>query len=104
LNTREAKIPHWAMCIIVLWAERAYRRGFQQGIVAAKKFGAKSNDSKLTDWRFGKYSTSGRGGSPYDRIGSTVLERHTEVDGPRGARIGRDGDSKLAPWILTKRS
>jgi hypothetical protein len=49
-----------------VWAERAYRRGFQHGLVEAAERGTLATDHKIADWRFANVRLSDRDGTPYD--------------------------------------
>jgi hypothetical protein len=119
---RETAIPDWAMTILVGWAERAYRRGYQHGLVTYAD-GA-PYDVKIADWRFARIRLDGRDGTPFDPCELTIERRHTTVDVPRDgldARLyqtacGRawrlsairkaatgltDVETEIPPWAMT---
>ena len=102
---KEVVIPAWLARQLILIMERAYRRGYQHGIIAGEE-GVKHNDPRISKWRTSIKPTSRpermRGGTPVDPSELTVADRFMGLDGllhagyvarlPNGAvRIRRDG-------------
>ena len=75
---KEIDIPKWAMKHLLQWVEKAYRRGFQQGLYAAEVRGMKYNDKKVLNFRFSKCNNASE---PLNKFVKCDLEsRHLEWD------------------------
>jgi hypothetical protein len=78
----EVYIPKWAMKALLIWAERAYRRGFQHGLVA----GERQNLVSDTDGYKFRYECAGKlyptdAREPLHKMKpSTLKERHLKWD------------------------
>jgi hypothetical protein len=96
---RETTIPDPAMTLLVGWAERAYQRGYQHGLVIYAE-GA-PYDVQIADWRFAKIALDGREGTPFDPGELTIEQRHTRVDGPREGRAVRLYQTASGAWQLS---
>ena len=48
----EVHIPKWARTALLQWAEKAYRRGFQHGVLQAEINGSKHDSSSVVKFRF----------------------------------------------------
>lgn len=49
--TKEIELPKWLVKRLLQWVERAYRRGYQHGLVAGEN-GWKHDDKLVMDYRF----------------------------------------------------
>jgi hypothetical protein len=75
-------LPHWVMKFFIEAAERAYRRGFQHGLLEAEDRGTLHNDPKISRWRSANFRLGDHDGSPNDPNSLTIERRHTGCDGP----------------------
>jgi hypothetical protein len=85
-------LPRWVRELLMAWAERAYRRGFQQGFHMAQKRLDKYNGrneerraidgSRIADWRFAIIKWSDNDGTPLSNKSSSLARRHIEIDHP----------------------
>lgn len=79
----EVYIPKWAQKALCIWSERAYRRGFQHGLVAGEKLNLVS-DTNGFDFRYGKKAQNtfpNYANEPLHKMKKVELSvRHLEYD------------------------
>lgn len=100
---KEIFIPKWAMSLLILWAEKAYRRGFQHGLLAANKNGWTHNNEGYK-FRYNGGKPIRNAEEPLHNSSAISLEtRHLEFDGIPKTTVSPFSveDEKLVGYIIS---